>query len=67
MPSMTPPGAASAGFISDVAALSISERFASVRIALPTFGQLAPTINLLINVALAAFLVYILIDARKGR
>lgn len=33
----------------------------------PTLGQLAPCINLLIDIALFAFLVYILVAARKGR
>ncbi|MBS5146257.1 MAG: hypothetical protein KHY67_00900 [Collinsella intestinalis] len=34
---------------------------------LPTLSQLAPAINLLIDIALVAFLVYILVAARKGR
>lgn len=38
-----------------------------VRIALPTLGQLAPAINLLIDAALIALLLYILLAARKGR
>ena len=33
----------------------------------PTLSQLAPCINLLIDIALFAFLVYILVAARKGR
>lgn len=33
----------------------------------PTLGRLAPVINLLIDIALVAFLVYILVAARKGR
>lgn len=33
----------------------------------PTLGRLAPCINLLIDIALFAFLVYILVAARKGR
>lgn len=33
----------------------------------PTLGRLAPAINLLIDIALVAFLVYILVAARKGR
>lgn len=38
-----------------------------VRIALPTLGQLTPAINLLIDAALIALLLYILLAARKGR
>ena len=37
------------------------------RIALPTLGQLGPAINLLIDAALVALLLYILLAARKGR
>ena len=33
----------------------------------PTLGELAGTINILIDLALAAFLLYILLFARKGR
>ena len=40
---------------------------ARVRIALPTLGQLGPVINLLIDAALVALLLYILLAARKGR
>lgn len=35
--------------------------------ALPTLGDMAPEVNLLIDIALVAFLVYILLAARKGR
>ena len=38
-----------------------------VRIALPTLEQLTPAINLLIDAALSALLLYILLAARKGR
>lgn len=34
---------------------------------LPALAQLAPYINLAIDVALVTFLVYILLAARKGR
>ena len=40
---------------------------AHARIAPPTLGQLAPAINLLIDAALIALLLYILLAARKGR
>ena len=33
----------------------------------PALGRLAPVINLLIDIALVALLVYILVAARKGR
>lgn len=36
-------------------------------IALPNLGQLAPAINLVIDIALAALLCYILLASRKGR
>ena len=35
--------------------------------ALPSLGTLAPAVNLIIDAALVAFLLYILIAARKGR
>ncbi|WP_072415753.1 hypothetical protein [Collinsella phocaeensis] len=38
-----------------------------VGIAFPTLGQLTPAINLLIDAALIALLLYILLAARKGR
>lgn len=38
-----------------------------IDLVLPTLGNLAPFINLAIDVALAALLFYILLTARKGR
>lgn len=35
--------------------------------ALPTLGDMAPAVNLVIDIALVAFLLYILLAARKGR
>ena len=60
-------GAAAAQLASGVASLAMLGPRARVRIALPTLGQLAPAINLLIDAALIALLLYILLAARKGR
>lgn len=35
--------------------------------ALPTLGDMASAVNLVIDIALVAFLLYILLAARKGR
>lgn len=60
-------GAAAAQLASGVASLAMLGPLARARIALPTLGQLAPAINLLIDAALIALLLYILLAARKGR
>ncbi len=58
---------AAAWLTSNGVSLCLLGPLAHARIALPTLGQLAPAINLLINGALIALLLYILLTARKGR
>ncbi len=60
-------GAAAAQLTSGIASPAMLGPLARVRIALPTLGQLGPAINLLIDAALVALLLYILLAARKGR
>lgn len=60
-------GAATTQLVPGGTAPSLLGPLAHARIALPNLGQLAPAINLLIDIALAAFLCYILLTSRKGR
>lgn len=60
-------GGAAALLASGGATPSPSGPLAHTCIALLNLGQLAPAINLLIDIALAAFLCYILLASRKGR
>ena len=59
--------AAAAQLASGIASPAMLGPLTHARIALPTLGQLAPAINLLINGALIALLLYVLLTARKGR
>lgn len=60
-------GAATTQLVPGGTVPSLLGPLAHARIALPNLGQLAPAINLLIDIALAAFLCYILLTSRKGR
>ncbi len=60
-------GAAAAQLASGIASPAMLGPLTHARIALPTLGQLSPAINLLIDAALVALLLYILLAARKGR
>lgn len=58
---------ATATLLAPGAAASSLGQLAHTCIALPNLGQLAPAINLVIDIALAALLCYILLASRKGR
>ncbi|WP_195419630.1 hypothetical protein [Collinsella sp. D33t1_170424_A12] len=60
-------GATATRLVPGEAVPSLLGPLAHARIALPNLGQIAPAINLLIDIALAALLCYILLTSRKGR